>query len=82
MGMSMLIHTIQSLQVHGTDEVIVGPLLSLIYTIYSLLRPLYPSLVNVLNQVPGSAPDNILNFDNKVRIFDWFWLKTIFSVYK
>uniref|UniRef100_A0A915EI34 Exportin-5 n=1 Tax=Ditylenchus dipsaci TaxID=166011 RepID=A0A915EI34_9BILA len=61
-----LVHSIRSLQVHGSDETILGPMLSLSFTVYSLLRPVYPSLLEILKQVPDSVADNVLNFDNKV----------------
>lgn len=66
MSIFFLVHTIKSLQIHGPDDVILGPLLNLIFTIYSLLRPVYPSLMNILYQIPGSVPEVVLNFDNRV----------------
>lgn len=66
MSKFLLIQTIKGLQIHGSDDVILGPLLSLIFTIYSLLRPIYPSLITILTHVPDSAPEAVLNFDERV----------------
>lgn len=68
MSVFLLVHTIRSLQIHGPDDVILGPLLSLIFSIYSLLRPIYPSLMNIISQIPGSVPEVVSNFDNRVYI--------------
>ncbi|KAI1724053.1 exportin 1-like protein [Ditylenchus destructor] len=61
-----LVHCIRSLQVHGSDEPTLGPLLSLTFSVYSQLRPIYPSLLDVLKQVPDASEENVLNFDQRV----------------
>lgn len=62
----MLVQGIRSLQVHGSDEVALGPLLSLVFLVYSCLRPRFPSLVDILRQVPDASEENLAAFDNRV----------------
>lgn len=69
MAQTLLVHSIRSLQVNGGDEICLGPLLNLAFTIYSLLRPTHPALLNVLEQVP-KLPDEVLReFDEKTMTF-------------
>lgn len=51
---------------HGSDELISNPLLGLIFSTYSLLRPRYQSLLDILKQVPNASDETIMNFDNRV----------------
>jgi hypothetical protein len=62
----MLVQGIRSLQVHGSDEVALGPLLGLVFQIYSLFRPNYPSFLEILRQVPDATEENLVAFDNRV----------------
>ncbi|KAI6191517.1 Exportin-5 [Aphelenchoides bicaudatus] len=69
MATNTLVHSIRSLQVNGGDEVCLGPLLNFAFTVYSLLRPNHPALLNVLEQVP-KLPDEVLKeFDEKIITF-------------
>jgi hypothetical protein len=65
MAINTLVHSIRSLQVNGGDEVCLGPLLNLAFTVYSLLRPTYPALLNVLEQVPKLSDEVLREFDEK-----------------
>src|SRR4051794_26937545 len=69
MATNILVHSIRSLQVNGGDEVCLGPLLYLAFTIYSLLRPSHPALLNVLEQVPKLSDDVLREFDEKIVTF-------------
>ena len=62
----VFIQSIQSLQVHGADDVAKGPLLGLIFLIYTSLRPRFPSLLNVLQEVPETTTENVAAFDERV----------------
>lgn len=62
----MLVQGIRSLQVHGSDDVALGPLLSLVFLVYSSMRPAYPSFVDILRQVPDTSEENLAAFDNRV----------------
>jgi len=62
----VFIKAIQSLQVHGADEVALGPLLSLIYQIYTNLRPQHAALIDILRQVPETTPEGIAAFDERI----------------
>uniref|UniRef100_A0A914Y819 Exportin-1/Importin-beta-like domain-containing protein n=1 Tax=Panagrolaimus superbus TaxID=310955 RepID=A0A914Y819_9BILA len=62
----VLIQSIQSLQVHGADDVAKGPLLGLIFMIYTNLRPRFPLLRNVLQEIPDQTPDTVAAFDERV----------------
>lgn len=66
MAVFILVHSIKALQLHGSDEVTSNPLLGLIFSTYSLLRPLYPSLLNILKQVPNASDETLITFDNRV----------------
>uniref|UniRef100_A0A7E4VPR8 Importin N-terminal domain-containing protein n=1 Tax=Panagrellus redivivus TaxID=6233 RepID=A0A7E4VPR8_PANRE len=66
MATHVLVNIIQSLQVHGADEVALGPLLSLIFQIYTQLRPSHPILIEILQQVPETTPDSVGQFDERI----------------
>uniref|UniRef100_A0A183CH17 Transmembrane protein n=1 Tax=Globodera pallida TaxID=36090 RepID=A0A183CH17_GLOPA len=65
-AVQMLIHAIQSLQMYVSDELAAGPILTLIFNIYSTFRPRYPALLDVLRQIPNCMPDNIEQFDQRI----------------
>uniref|UniRef100_A0A914MXI5 Exportin-5 C-terminal domain-containing protein n=1 Tax=Meloidogyne incognita TaxID=6306 RepID=A0A914MXI5_MELIC len=65
-SIELLVHSIKSLQMFSNDELATGPLLVLIYDIYSYLRPKYPSLLEVIKQVPTCLPENISTFDTRI----------------
>uniref|UniRef100_A0AC34Q3I6 Importin N-terminal domain-containing protein n=1 Tax=Panagrolaimus sp. JU765 TaxID=591449 RepID=A0AC34Q3I6_9BILA len=63
----VFVHVIQSLQVHGADEVAQGPILSLIFQIYSSLRPKHlATLGGILQQVPETTREGLEAFDNRI----------------
>jgi len=66
MANSVLIHCIRGLQVNGSDEGCCGPLLGLAFLIYSSLRPVHPSLLRVLEEVPDLSAENREAFDSRV----------------
>ncbi|KAL3096921.1 hypothetical protein niasHS_002637 [Heterodera schachtii] len=65
-GVQILIHALQSLQMYVSDELAAGPILTLIFNIYSTFRPKYPALLEVLKQVPNSMPENVEQFDQRI----------------
>ncbi|VDM41084.1 unnamed protein product [Toxocara canis] len=62
----MLVTSIQSLQVHGSDEVALGPLLSLVFHVYYSLRKGCNSLLRVLQQVPQCTQETLQSFDSRI----------------
>ncbi|MFH4974934.1 hypothetical protein AB6A40_001643 [Gnathostoma spinigerum] len=65
-GSFMLIHCIKGLQVHGSDEVACGPLLSLVFHTYLTLRKRFESVIHILEEIPGCNLDALRDFDNKI----------------
>uniref|UniRef100_F1KRF0 Exportin-5 n=1 Tax=Ascaris suum TaxID=6253 RepID=F1KRF0_ASCSU len=62
----MMVRSIQSLQVHGSDEIALGPLLSLVFHIYYSLRKCCVSLLRVLQQVPQCTEETLQSFDSRI----------------
>uniref|UniRef100_A0A1I8BWV0 Exportin-7 n=1 Tax=Meloidogyne hapla TaxID=6305 RepID=A0A1I8BWV0_MELHA len=65
-SVDLLVHSIRSLQMFCNDELATGPILILIYDVYSYLRPKYPALLEVIRQVPTCLPENISAFDQRI----------------
>uniref|UniRef100_A0A0N5C7B2 Xpo1 domain-containing protein n=1 Tax=Strongyloides papillosus TaxID=174720 RepID=A0A0N5C7B2_STREA len=62
----LLTQALLAVQIHGSDEVAVGPILLYIYTIYSTFRPKFPDLYKVLAEVPECTEENLSSFDARV----------------
>ncbi|CEF69276.1 Exportin-5 [Strongyloides ratti] len=62
----LLTQALLTIQIHGSDEVAVGPILLYIYTIYSTFRPKYPDLYKILAEVPEATEENLSSFDTRV----------------
>uniref|UniRef100_A0A8R1TRJ5 Xpo1 domain-containing protein n=1 Tax=Onchocerca volvulus TaxID=6282 RepID=A0A8R1TRJ5_ONCVO len=62
----MLVQSIQSLQIHGSDESTVTHLLSLVFFIYSFLKDRFSSLSQVLQQVPGCSVEDVQRLDQRI----------------
>ncbi|CAJ0590820.1 unnamed protein product [Cylicocyclus nassatus] len=68
-GVYMLVSTIRSLQLHGTDEAAGTVLTTLVFHIYCALRRFSNSLLHILMQVPNVTEDMVDIFDDKVQNF-------------
>ncbi|CAI4228683.1 unnamed protein product [Auanema sp. JU1783] len=66
-AVAMLFSSIQSLQIHGPDEVAGPSLLGLIFHIYITLRKFSNSFPGVLQQVPEASPQDVELFDKKIQ---------------
>ncbi|VDD96590.1 unnamed protein product [Enterobius vermicularis] len=66
MAMFMLVRSIQSLQIHGSDEVALGPLLLLVFHVYYSLREGCENLVRVLQQVPECNYEEVDAYDKRI----------------
>ncbi|VDM96540.1 unnamed protein product [Thelazia callipaeda] len=55
----IFVRSIQSLQLHGSDEQALTYILSLIFSIYSTLHERFPNLSRVLLQVPDCSPGDV-----------------------
>ncbi|VDK72886.1 unnamed protein product, partial [Litomosoides sigmodontis] len=62
----MLIQSIKSLQIHGSDELALTHLLSLVFFIYSSLRERFSSLSQVLQQVPECTLEDVERLDRRI----------------
>ncbi|VDO39355.1 unnamed protein product [Brugia timori] len=62
----MLVQSIQSLQIHGSDELAVTHLLSLVFFIYSSLRERFSSLSQILQQVPECSVEEVERLDRRI----------------
>uniref|UniRef100_A0A158Q7S7 Xpo1 domain-containing protein n=1 Tax=Elaeophora elaphi TaxID=1147741 RepID=A0A158Q7S7_9BILA len=62
----VLIQSIQSLQIHGSDELALTHLLSLVFFIYSSLRERFASLSQVLQQVPECSVEDVERLDRRI----------------
>ncbi|KAI6244084.1 Exportin-5 [Aphelenchoides fujianensis] len=69
MATSVFIHCVRSLQINGSDEACVGPLLDLAFIVYSSIRPKYPNIVSVLQQVPDLSAEKMSDFDSRVLLY-------------
>ena len=66
MATYILIHSIRSLQLNGSDDMICSPLLSLVFQLYYHLRPIHSSLLEIIRQVPDLPADALQRFDERV----------------
>ncbi|KAI6209644.1 Exportin-5 [Aphelenchoides besseyi] len=66
MATNVFIHCVRSLQINGSDDACVGPLLGLAFSVYSLIRPRFPNIVTVLQQVPDATVEKMSDFDSRV----------------
>ncbi|GMT37163.1 hypothetical protein PFISCL1PPCAC_28460, partial [Pristionchus fissidentatus] len=60
-----LVNVLQSIRIHGSDEVAIGPLLAIIFHTYAALRPHSTALLNVLMELPDTPPATIEAFDKR-----------------
>ncbi|GMR33094.1 hypothetical protein PMAYCL1PPCAC_03289 [Pristionchus mayeri] len=60
-----MVNVLQSIRIHGSDEVAIGPLLTIIFHTYSALRPHSPQLRAVLEQLPDTPAATIEAFDKR-----------------
>ncbi|KAL3990326.1 Exportin 1-like family protein [Acanthocheilonema viteae] len=63
----MFVQSIQSLQIHGSDELALTHLLSLVFFIYSSLRERFSRLSQLLQQVPGCSVEDVERLDRRIE---------------
>ncbi|KAK0096206.1 hypothetical protein PV326_006097 [Microctonus aethiopoides] len=59
---------LQGLQLHGQHEANQGSLITLGAQIYECLRPKFPNIIEVMQQIPGVNPADLQRFDEKMAI--------------
>ncbi|XP_063223391.1 exportin-5 [Bacillus rossius redtenbacheri] len=57
---------LHALQLHGQHEDSLGVLVALGAQLYETLRPRFPSVLQVMNQIPNINPQDLQKFDEKV----------------
>ena len=59
---------LQGLQLHGQHDGNQGSLITLGAQVYECLRPNFPNIVEVMQQVPGINPADLQRFDEKISV--------------
>ncbi|XP_057339906.1 exportin-5 [Microplitis mediator] len=68
MASHIMIAVLQGLQLHGQHEANQGSLITLGAQIYECLRPKFPNIIEVLQQIPGVSPADLQRFDEKMAV--------------
>jgi len=63
----LMVSTLQSLRVHGHDEIALSPLLLLVFSVYSMMRRKSNAVLRVIVQLPDCSEETATSFDVKVR---------------
>lgn len=66
MASHIMIAILQGLQLHGQHEANQGSLIALGAQVYEYLRPKFPNIIEVLQQIPGINPADLQRFDEKM----------------
>ncbi|XP_051161019.1 exportin-5 [Leptopilina boulardi] len=59
---------LQGLQLHGQHEANQGSLVTLGAQVYECLRPKFPCIIEVMQQIPGINPADLQRFDEKMSV--------------
>ena len=59
---------LQGLQVHGQHEANQGSLITLGAQVYECLRPKFPNIIEIMQQIPGIIPADLQRFDEKMSM--------------
>ncbi|XP_015605682.1 exportin-5 [Cephus cinctus] len=68
MAAHIMVAVLQGLQLHGQHEANQGSLVTLGAQMYECLRPKFPNIIEVIQQVPGVNPADLQRFDEKMAV--------------
>ncbi|KAG7201060.1 hypothetical protein KM043_017606 [Ampulex compressa] len=68
MAAHIMVAVLQGLQLHGQHEANQGSLITLGAQVYECLRPKFPSIIEVMQQIPGVNPVDLQRFDEKMAV--------------
>ncbi|XP_046625233.1 exportin-5 [Neodiprion virginianus] len=68
MAAHVMVAVLQGLQLHGQHEANQGSLITLGAQIYECLRPKFPNIIEVMQQIPGVNPADLQRFDEKMTV--------------
>ncbi|XP_063992665.1 exportin-5 [Diachasmimorpha longicaudata] len=66
MAAHIMVAVLQGLQLHGQHEANQGSLITLGAQVYECLRPKFPNIIQVMQQIPGVNPADLQRFDEKM----------------
>ncbi|EFN89855.1 exportin-5 [Harpegnathos saltator] len=68
MASHIMVAVLQGLQLHGQHEANQGSLITLGAQVYECLRPKFPNIIEVMQQIPGANPADLQRFDEKMSV--------------
>ncbi|XP_068966020.1 exportin-5 [Bombus flavifrons] len=68
MAAHIMVAILQGLQLHGQHEANQGSLITLGAQVYECLRPKFPTIIEVMQQIPGVNPTDLQRFDEKMAV--------------
>ncbi|XP_011697743.1 PREDICTED: exportin-5 [Wasmannia auropunctata] len=68
MAAHIMVAVLQGLQLHGQHEANQGSLITLGAQVYECLRPKFPNIIEVMQQIPGVNPADLQRFDEKMSV--------------
>ncbi|XP_011499457.1 PREDICTED: exportin-5 [Ceratosolen solmsi marchali] len=68
MAAHIMVAILQGLQLHGQHEANQGSLITLGAQVYECLRPKFPNIIEVMQQIPGVNPADLQRFDEKMSV--------------
>lgn len=68
MAAHIMVAVLQGLQLHGQHEANQGCLITLGAQVYECLRPKFPNIIEVMQQIPGVNPVDLQRFDEKMAV--------------
>lgn len=68
MASHIMVAVLQGLQLHGQHEANQGSLITLGAQVYECLRPKFPNIIEVMQQIPGVNPTDLQRFDEKMAV--------------
>lgn len=68
MAAHIMVAILQGLQLHGQHEANQGSLVTLGAQVYECLRPKFPNIIEVMQQIPGVNPADLQRFDEKMAV--------------
>lgn len=68
MAAHIMVAILQGLQLHGQHEANQGSLVTLGTQVYECLRPKFPNIIEVMQQIPGVNATDLQRFDDKMAV--------------
>lgn len=68
MAAHIMVAVLQGLQLHGQHEANQGSLITLGAQVYECLRPKFPNIIEVMQQIPGVNLTDLQRFDEKMSV--------------